>query len=197
LDLSPFPSDEAGGRAVKFVNADGDFQRISINMTPMIDICFQLLLFFIVNMRMVLPEGDFNVSMPLAAPGGSPTVGPGPGQPSPTGITAPELPVTRVRLLADSSGKLVSIVMDKRSIATFKDLGRQIREMAGMDRASPGSAPLLEVEIDSDENLKYEYVIDAVNAISGYVGDDKKSVVRMVEKLRFGTLRKKEPAGKK
>jgi hypothetical protein len=48
----------------------------------------------------------------------------------------------------------------------------------------------MEVEIDSDENLRYEYVVDAVSATSGYVADDKKTVVRMIEKVRFGTLRK-------
>jgi biopolymer transport protein ExbD len=184
---------------VKFANADGDFQRLEMNMTAMIDICFQLIIFFIANMRLVQPEGDFNVSMPLASPGGSPTAAPGPAQPSPpASVTAAELPITRVRLLADQSGNLASIVMDKRSISTFKELRRQIREMSGMDRAPPGSVPLMEVEIDSDENLKYEYVIDAISYISGYVGDDKKSVVRMIEKLRFGTLRKpKEPTGNK
>ena len=109
-----------------------------------------------------------------------------------------ELPVTRIRLLADQSGNLAGIVMGKRAIGTFKELRRQIREMSGMDRAPAGSVPMMEVEIDSDENLKYEYVMDAVSAISGYVADDKKTVVRMIEKIRFGTLRKpKEPPGNK
>ncbi len=176
---------------MKFGKADGDFERLYINMTAMIDICFQLLIFFIANMRLVQPEGDFSVAMPLAAPGGSPTAGPGPGQPAPSAaLTAAELPVTRIRLLADQSGDLAGIVMGQRAIGTFKELRRQIREMSGMDRAPAGSVPMMEVEIDSDENLKYEYVMDAVSAISGYVADDKKTVVRMIEKIRFGTLRK-------
>jgi len=184
---------------VKFTKADGDFDRLNINMTAMIDICFQLLIFFIANMRMVLPEGDFSVAMPLTAPGGVSTAGPGPGQASPaTGVTAAEIPVTRIRLLADPSGKLAGIVMGQRAVGTFKELGRQIREMAGMDRAPAGSVPMMEVEIDSDENLRYEYVIDAVSAISGYLAEDKKTVVRMIEKIRFGTLRKpKETPGNK
>ena len=41
--------------------------KIDINMTPMIDIVFQLLAFFIMTLKIVQPEGDFDVRMPLGA----------------------------------------------------------------------------------------------------------------------------------
>ena len=42
--------------------------KIPIDMTPMIDIVFQLLTFFVMTLKIVEAEGDFNIKMPLAAP---------------------------------------------------------------------------------------------------------------------------------
>ena len=39
---------------------------IKLNMTAMIDIVFQLLVFFIMTFKVVAMEGDFNIRMPLA-----------------------------------------------------------------------------------------------------------------------------------
>jgi hypothetical protein len=33
--------------------------------------------------------------------------------------------------------------------------------------------------------LKYEYVVDAVTAVSGYLSSDDQTVVRLIEKIRF------------
>ena len=37
---------------------------VAIDMTPMIDIVFQLLVFFILTLQITAVEGDFNVRMP-------------------------------------------------------------------------------------------------------------------------------------
>ena len=42
-------------------------EKIDINMTPMIDIVFQLMAFFIMSLKIVQAEGDFDVRMPLGA----------------------------------------------------------------------------------------------------------------------------------
>ncbi len=42
--------------------------KVEVPMTPMIDIVFQLLVFFIMTFKIVVQEGDFNVKMPLGAP---------------------------------------------------------------------------------------------------------------------------------
>ena len=42
-------------------------EEIKINMTAMIDIVFQLLVFFIMTFKVVAMEGDFNIKMPLAS----------------------------------------------------------------------------------------------------------------------------------
>ena len=41
---------------------------VGLDMTSMIDIVFQLLIFFIMTFKIVAPEGDFNIRMPKAAP---------------------------------------------------------------------------------------------------------------------------------
>ena len=46
---------------------------VELNMTSMIDIVFQLLVFFIMTFKIVAQEGDFNVRMPAAASGGPPS----------------------------------------------------------------------------------------------------------------------------
>ena len=46
----------------------GEEDRIELQMTPMIDIVFQLLIFFIMTFKIVAREGDFNVKMPAASP---------------------------------------------------------------------------------------------------------------------------------
>jgi biopolymer transport protein ExbD len=177
---------------MKFGNATGEFQRLEMTMTPMIDVCFQIIIFFIANMRIILPEGDFGVTMPAAAPGASRAAGAGvaapAGQKDPA--LAAELPTIKIHLFADKNGGLAGIQMGQRAIANFEDLRRQICDLCGLDRGPAGAIAGIEVEIDFDYNLKYEFVMRAVTAISGYMADDKQTVVRMIEKIKFGTPKK-------
>ena len=45
-------------------------EELKLNMTAMIDIVFQLLVFFVMTFKVVAMEGDFNIKMPLAAADG-------------------------------------------------------------------------------------------------------------------------------
>ena len=42
--------------------------KLGFDMTPMIDVCFQLIIFFMLSLRLFSPEGDFSIKMPIAAP---------------------------------------------------------------------------------------------------------------------------------
>jgi biopolymer transport protein ExbD len=153
-----------------------DDGRLGFDMTPMIDCCFQLIIFFMVSLRLFSPEGDFYIKMPLTTYSES--------QAPPT---APPIPV---RLRADAAGKLVAIQMGERSVKSFADLRNQIRDIVG-DAGGPGSiAADTEVELDCDYNLRYEYAIDAITALSGYV-DAEGHVVQLIEKIKFAPPRKK------
>lgn len=162
---------------MKFGKAGDELEKVEMNMTPMIDVCFQLLIFFMLSLRLFSPEGDFSIAMPLAAPSNA----------SPLD---PQMPPVKVRLLADANGNLAGIQMGQRSLATFKDLHAQIRDISKLDRGPGATSASAEVELDCDYNLKFEYVVQALTAVAGYVANDKETIVRMIEKIRFAPPRK-------
>jgi biopolymer transport protein ExbD len=161
---------------MKFAKA-AELEKLEFNMTPMIDVCFQLIIFFMLSLRLFSPEGDFSVTMPLASP-----------RPD-LSDQRQALPV-KVRLRADKKGDLVSIQMGQRMLGSFKELHKQIRETSGIDRGPAGTFSTAEVELDCDYNLKYKHIVDALTAISGFVADDRQTIVRMIEKIRFAPPRK-------
>jgi biopolymer transport protein ExbD len=146
--------------------------KIDLQMTPMIDVVFQLIAFFVLTFKLVAPEGDFNIKMPLAAPSV--------GKPDDS-----QLPPTKITLRADQNGMLSGIVLGKRPIPDFARLRREIRNIVD-DAGGPGSAgaAATEVELDCAYQLRFEYVMDAITAISGYVTNDGR-IIRLLEKVKF------------
>ncbi len=152
-------------------------EKVALQMTPMIDIVFQLLVFFIMTFKIAALEGDFSITMPQA---------PSEGEPDPT-----QLPPIVVRLRAQENGELADVRLNAKSLGTgemaFMRLRSEMRALVG-DERGPGTAEP-EVELDCDYNLKYTYVIDAITAVSGYKMETGE-VERLVEKIRFSRLRK-------
>jgi len=149
-------------------------EQIVLQMTPMIDIVFQLLVFFVFTFKIVLPEGDFNIRMPSATASES-------SQPS-------ESPLLRVRLRATAGGRLARIQLGDQILdpdAPFDQLNTKIRQLVD-DGGGPGSTEQ-EVEIDADYQLKYRYAMDAITAITGYV-DSSGQQHKLVERVRFAPL---------
>ena len=136
-------------------------------MTPMIDIVFQLLVFFIFTFKVVAAEGDFNIKMPRAAPR--------------EGIPEELSPPMVVRLRADARGDIVGITLNDMPFTSYDGLRNHIVGVIGNNVGLQKSA---EVEFDCDFNLRYEETIRAITAVSGYVGDDGKPV-KLVEKIKF------------
>ncbi len=159
--------------AVQFKKG-GLSDKIPIDMTPMIDIVFQLLTFFCMTLKISSAEGDFSIKMPLAAPRA--------GLPDPN-----QLPPIKIRLRSDAAGNLAELSLNDRAFAgadRFKQLHNHIASIVG-----PGSlAASAEVELDCDFNLKYEYVIEAITAVSGSVTPDGQ-LVKLVEKIKFAPPR--------
>jgi len=154
-------------------------EKIELQMTPMIDIVFQLLIFFIMSFKIVTLEGDFNVKMPL----GAPSEGPPPDS----------LPPIRVQLTANDDGTLSGIRMGERPLPGFQALRREIVTIVGPE-GGPGSlAEEAEVEFDLDYDLDYKYVIDAITAVSGYLDPDSGRIIRLIEKIKFSPP--EEPSG--
>lgn len=152
-------------------------EKIELQMTPMIDIVFQLLIFFVMTFKIAALEGDFSVTMPQA---------PSEGQPDPA-----QLPPIVVRLRANENGELAAVQLNAKTLGqqyVFEQLRAEIRAIIG-DERGPGIAEP-EVELDCDYDLKYKYVIDAITAVSGYRISGTDEVKRLIEKIRFSRLKK-------
>jgi len=162
---------------VRNTQRHGD-EKVEIQMTPMIDIVFQLLVFFIMTFKIVSPEGDFNIKMPILAPSQ--------GEPDPN-----QMPPIKVRLRAGPDGKLAGAAMNNRPLdisQNFRDLQQQIREIVGDDRGPGSIAAETEVALDCDYQLRFEYVIDTITAVSGYI-DERGNIIKVIEKIRFDAPR--------
>ncbi|TWU17003.1 ExbD/TolR family protein [Allorhodopirellula heiligendammensis] len=154
-------------------------EKSELNMTSMIDIVFLLLIFFVMTFKVVELEGDFSIKMPLAGTSNS-TIDP------------TDLPL-KLRLLADDTGNLAGMKLNDIQMGTgtagFDKLRTTIVGQiasAGPVAEEAGEGP--EVEIDTDYNLRYEYVIRAITAVSGY--KDGNQVVKLIEKIKFAKPRR-------
>ena len=64
--------------------------KFELQMTPMIDVVFLLLIFFMLTFKITIPEGNFNINMPLTA--------------TTDGLTDQNFrPEIKVRLIADTA----------------------------------------------------------------------------------------------
>jgi biopolymer transport protein ExbD len=159
---------------MKVRHSAGSGEKIELQMTPMIDIVFQLLVFFIMTFKIVAQEGDFNVKMPLPS--------------KETGVPPPSpLMSMHIRLLADGNGALLRpggiIVNGEMQFDTIEDLHNYVVGVVGSDE--PSAREDAEVELDCDFDLHYEHVIEAITAVSGYVDRSTRKVNKLIEKIRF------------
>ena len=144
--------------------------KIAIDMTPMIDVVFQLMSFFMCTLKVVTPEGDFNVRMPMAA----------------AAAAAPDdqqVPPVRVKLSAGADGSLASIAMNGSAVADFEELRRKVISLVGTDTGPNSLAEKTEVELDCDYSLKYANVVRAITAVSGKVQDGQ--IVELIKKIKI------------
>ena len=146
--------------------------KVEMQMTPMIDIVFLLNIFFLFTFKIVLPEGDFNIRMPSAAAARS-------LQQSET------LPMT-LAIKAGPNGELADLRLAGRSYGNGRDAFAQLHQQiraAVNDTGGPGTASELEVEIDADYDLNYEYVMRAITAITGYIENGQPH--KLIERVKF------------
>jgi len=188
--------------------------KIDINMTPMIDVVFQLLTFFMLTLKTVIVEGDFNIRMPLGASAGA-------------AEDNPILPLI-LKMTATPEGRLAGVQMGGKSAVGQELLNELASADAMLDNAlaaakqgnrgqmnaarrakqdaaekltlalqaqildtfgnDPSQAELTELELDCDPGLKYDHVVSAITAASGIVRGDE--VVPLIQKIKFSPPRK-------
>ncbi len=121
---------------------------------------------------MVAEEGDFNIKMPQAS------ISSGPPDPQ----TSPPIVV---RLSANPNGALSGIYLNERTVPSFGDLRREIIALVG-GGGGPDTADDLQVELDCDYDLSYEYAIEAITHVSGDV-DENGNIIKLIENIKFST----------
>ena len=154
--------------------------RVAIDMTPMIDVVFQLMIFFMLTLKIKKDEGDFNINMPL-------------GKPISNQSTDPLLPDLKVRLVAGEGGRLSKLMFGERNLGNnekaFQLLNDEIRRIIGAPGGAMNSG--IEVELDPDYEVNYQSVMQAISACTGKIDPNTKEVVRYIEKVKFATPREK------
>ncbi len=164
---------------MRFGGGSQQDEEVKLNMTAMIDVVFQLLVFFIMTFKIVALEGDFNVRMPLAAI-----------EPPSETIDENLKTLITVKLNAGADGDIANIDVDDQlqsqqltGQTMFSDLTNFVESvLAG--NSDPSSADDVEVEFDIDYSLKYQYTVRAIGAVSGKVMPDD-SVKTLIEKITF------------
>lgn len=168
-------------------------EKIEAQMAPMIDVVFQLLIFFMLTLKIIEPEGDFSVNMPIGA-----------AEPSADTITPM---VIKIRLVASASGELNSLqimrtelfatargeTQEEKSANAFAALNEEILRAIG----TPGSqlAQEQEVELDPDFGLHSKYLINAIGACRGRIQrnpDGSAKMIDYVKNIKFAPPRPRD-----
>ncbi len=165
---------------MKIRNSDRDAEDIKLDMTAMIDVVFQLLVFFVMTFKTPVYEGDFGIKMPMVSE-----------QPSMNPEVTDE--TMFVRMVADENRNLNSLTiefgMDTLNFpfdpanpeGCYVALQNYAIELVGT-QADPSGGDI-EAELDIDKSLRYRHTVSAIEAISGYKQGDQ--VVQLIEKVNF------------
>ena len=167
---------------MKFRNTGGEAEKIETQMAPLIDVVFLLLIFFLLTLKIIEPEGEFNINMPKGTP---------------TEVQNQDLiiPDIKVRLIADANGSLQQMLLNHRSLgsgdAAFEQLNADIRQIV----VGRQGKQAVEVEIDADYHLNLEYTYRAISACTGRKDPRSKQIERYVEKIKFAPPRRPAAGG--
>ncbi len=147
------------------------------DMTPMIDVVFQLLAFFVMTFKITALEADFNVKMPLSSSAVSPI-----DEVLPT--------IIQVNLRAGTERNISGIDVDTGSASqtfTGETMFQQLTtfvESTLAEEGDPSTSGGVEVEFSIDPELRYVWTVQAMESVSGKKLPDGK-VQRLVEKIKF------------
>ena len=153
-------------------------EKIELQMTPMIDIVFQLLVFFVMTFKVVVREGDFNIRMPASSSASS-------------AVEDFNVPIS-IKLEAGIGGNIADIIIDdSESLRALTSTSNEMFELLSQrvaeykEETSVGDfASELEVEFDTDYDLRYEEQIKAITAVSGRFDADG-NLVKLADKIKF------------
>lgn len=158
---------------MKIRNSESNQDNAELNMTSMIDIVFQLLVFFIMTFKITAMEGDFNVKMPRAS------------DKTQEQLDTFDSPLA-IELKADEDGSILDIIVNGESKGSdFQNLANYITSLAGPPGPTRNDkVEETEIEFDCDYDLKYSEVVAAITAVSGRRLPDGE-IEKLFEKIKF------------
>lgn len=164
---------------MKIRNRNAANEKIEMQMSSMIDVVFQLLIFFMLTLKIVEAEGDFDINMPL-------------GKPETASQIDADLPIMEVRMIAAANGDLADLRFNRQSLGAgpqaFDLLNQKIGEaIRRLNAAGPSNVEKQEVEIDPDYNLDYRFIIEAISRCSGRLQDG--TVIPYIRRIKFAQIR--------
>jgi len=97
-----------------------------------------------------------------------------------------QLPAIHIRLRANVAGQVASIAFNGQPVKDVADLRTQIRAFLG-----PAAADAtVEAELECDGHLRYEYTQQIISAISAYPAADGRTMVPLVDRVKFSPRQK-------
>lgn len=164
---------------MKIRSRGSDGEKIETQMAPMIDVVFQLLIFFMLTLKIIEPEGDFSISMPL-------------GQASTESSDEPQIEPLKIRLRASADGALAEVLVNGQTMGVGPEAFLRVNAKVYDEIVGLGDqADELEVEIDPDYGVPYSGIIATISACSGRIEDEE--VTRFVSKIKFAPIREEAP----
>ncbi len=135
-------------------------EEIEIQITPMLDMAFQLLTFFILTYRPAPVEGQFALNLLPAQAVAKPSEVENPADSAPSDLP-PALKSVTTTLKSDDSGNLASVVMGDNPVEPTK-LKDEVKRLY-KDPTLPFDQALIQV----DPKLRYSELIKVIDVFSG------------------------------
>lgn len=147
--------------------------KTALDMTPLIDIVFQLLIFFVMTFRLVEQEADFHVKAPRSGVA--------------INSTEPPLPTLVLAITADSNGNVSEVRLNGERLTGFPAVTDRLAKV--LIQSNLSSAPIsAEMEIACSPGLKHAEAVRALDAVTGIRNRDG-AITPLIEMVRFAELR--------
>ena len=157
-------------------------ETITLQMTAMIDIVFQLLVYFIMTFKVTALEGDFFVNMPTASKENQPQ----------DFLKVDNTIYVQLRKNSDNGIGAIEVTQNNEtSVFASSDMYTQLRgivKQAVLAESDPASAEEIEVEFSVDYDLHYDATVRAIEAVSGEVNPNG-TISTLAQKIRFKDTR--------
>jgi len=149
-------------------------EEVAFPVTPMLDMAFQLLAFFILTFQAPSPETRLDLYLP-AAPVSLPGAPTGEARPRPSRRADVELETDLiVRAVADDLGELKALKLGEATLPSAEVLGERLRRYSEVLEGKP-----LRVLLVADDRLSYE----AAARLIGTCGAAGVSAIRLADPL--------------